>query len=250
MNKNKRFVNIDLATCYQERGEFVAAIDCYERALSYDPNLGETFANLSHAQLSICDWNNCDISKLTAQCEAELQVDPPTSTPSGEGLDGRVRAKPPLPSVQPFHAMIYPFSKPLQQAIAKRYAAWTTSTALAYATPSLHHRNKKGRLHIGYVSNNFGDHPLTYAMKSILSLHHLDEFRITCYATSPHDYSMFRNEMEESVERFRDISDLTCGDAAREIHGDGVNILVNLDGYTKGAKSEIFALRPCPVQCA
>jgi protein O-GlcNAc transferase len=235
-----------LATCYQERNEYKAAIDCYERALTHNPNLGEAFANLCHAQLSICDWDHCDINKLIANCEAELVDRPQTEQ------EGRVRARPILPSVQPFHAMVYPFPKPLQQAIARRYSRWVASSALSYSawTP-LHHRGKKkGKLHIGYVSNNFGDHPISYMMKSILKLHNTDDFTVTCYATSPHDYSIFRNEIEESVEKFRDLSGIVCGDAAREIHGDGVNILVNLDGFTKGAKNEIFALRPCPVQCS
>ncbi len=33
------------------------------------------------------------------------------------------------------------------------------------------------------------------------------------------------------------------------IFRDGIHILINLNGYTKGARTEIFALRPAPV-CA
>lgn len=38
------------------------------------------------------------------------------------------------------------------------------------------------------------------------------------------------------------------GDVARLIHADGIDILINLNGYTKGARNEIFALQPAPVQ--
>ena len=34
------------------------------------------------------------------------------------------------------------------------------------------------------------------------------------------------------------------------INSHGINVLVNLNGYTQGAKNEIFALRPSPVQIA
>ncbi|CAN0455518.1 unnamed protein product, partial [Discosporangium mesarthrocarpum] len=34
----------------------------------------------------------------------------------------------------------------------------------------------------------------------------------------------------------------------RLIHADGIDILVNLNGYTKGARNEIFALQPAPLQ--
>lgn len=38
------------------------------------------------------------------------------------------------------------------------------------------------------------------------------------------------------------------GKAADRINQDGVHILVNMNGYTKGARNELFALRPAPIQ--
>ena len=38
------------------------------------------------------------------------------------------------------------------------------------------------------------------------------------------------------------------GAAADRINADGIHILVNMNGYTKGARNEIFALKPCPIQ--
>ena len=38
------------------------------------------------------------------------------------------------------------------------------------------------------------------------------------------------------------------GKAADIIYQDGIHILVNMNGYTKGARNEIFALRPAPIQ--
>lgn len=38
------------------------------------------------------------------------------------------------------------------------------------------------------------------------------------------------------------------GQAADRINQDGIHILVNMNGYTKGARNEIFALKPAPIQ--
>lgn len=38
------------------------------------------------------------------------------------------------------------------------------------------------------------------------------------------------------------------GKAADRISADGIHVLVNMNGYTKGARNEIFALRPAPIQ--
>lgn len=54
--------------------------------------------------------------------------------------------------------------------------------------------------------------------------------------------------MQSEVEHFKDISRLLHADAARVIHADHIHILVNLNGYTKGARNEIFALHPAPIQ--
>ena len=38
------------------------------------------------------------------------------------------------------------------------------------------------------------------------------------------------------------------GKAADRINADGIHLLINMNGYTKGARNEIFALRPAPIQ--
>lgn len=35
---------------------------------------------------------------------------------------------------------------------------------------------------------------------------------------------------------------------AKLIHQDNIHVLINLNGYTKGCKNEIFALKPAPIQ--
>ena len=68
-------------------------------------------------------------------------------------------------------------------------------------------------------------------------------FQVSCYSLIADDESMWRRTIETSGENFKDVSQLMPGDTARLIHSDGVHILINLDGYTKGAKNEIFALK-------
>ena len=57
-----------------------------------------------------------------------------------------------------------------------------------------------------------------------------------------------------AVSKFYCIIHVVClqipcnGKAADRIHADGINILVNMNGYTKGARNELFALRPAPIQ--
>ena len=96
---------------------------------------------------------------------------------------------------------------------------------------------------------------------SVFELHDRSKFEINCYSLSPSDGSRWRAKIESDVDSFKDISQVTVGlgspphipqmhfgDAVNLIRADRVHILVNLNGYTKGASNEIFALRPAPIQ--
>uniref|UniRef100_A0A8C2HZ56 UDP-N-acetylglucosamine--peptide N-acetylglucosaminyltransferase 110 kDa subunit n=1 Tax=Cyprinus carpio TaxID=7962 RepID=A0A8C2HZ56_CYPCA len=106
-----------------------------------------------------------------------------------------------------------------------------------------------GRLRVGYISSDFGNHPTSHLMQSIPGMHNSEKFEVFCYALSPDDSTNFRVKVMAEAHHFIDLSQIPCnGKAADRIHQDGVHILVNMNGYTKGARNELFALRPAPIQ--
>ncbi|CAF1499509.1 unnamed protein product [Adineta ricciae] len=86
-------------------------------------------------------------------------------------------------------------------------------------------------------------------MQSIPGLHNRERVEIFCYSLSADDGTTFRAKIQREAEHFIDLSSITCnGQAADRIHDDGIHILVNLNGYTRGSRNEIFAFRPAPIQ--
>ena len=67
-----------------------------------------------------------------------------------------------------------------------------------------------------------------------------------CYSTS-----RARDAITERIaarcEEFRDVSGLPDDEAAAAIEADGIDILVDLQGYTTNSRIEIVALRPAPI---
>src|SRR5580704_17520506 len=57
-----------------------------------------------------------------------------------------------------------------------------------------------------------------------------------------------RARLTGAFDRFVDISGLSYRDAAKTIHQDEIDILIDLKGYTHGSRPMIPALRPAPVQ--
>jgi len=110
-------------------------------------------------------------------------------------------------------------------------------------------KNSKGRLRIGYVSSDFCNHPTSHLMQSVPGFHDRSNVEVFCYTLTPDDQTSFRKKIENESEHFVDLTQYTDhGQAADRINSDGVHILVNMNGYTKGARNEIFALRPAPIQ--
>jgi len=56
---------------------------------------------------------------------------------------------------------------------------------------------------------------------------------VFCYALSPNDGTEWRIRTQTEVEHFIDVSSLTSDVIARMINEDQIQILINLNGYTK-----------------
>lgn len=105
-----------------------------------------------------------------------------------------------------------------------------------------------GKINIGYVSSDLGNHPLSHLMQSVFGYHSSSEFNVFVYATSPSDKSPYRLKIERESQNFVDCSQESTQQIVDRIVKDEIHILVNLSGYTKGARNEVFAARPAPVQ--
>lgn len=224
----------NLAATYKDTGKLVQAIEWYTKALEIKPDLGEALSNLIHSQASLCDWSDRDThhQQLVTLLHTQLQH------------SSRL-----LPSIQPFHSLLYPVSLQEMLALAKRYAAQVRrNIALSDVHFKYRAKPKSMKLRIGYLSSDFQNHPLLHLTQSLYSAFDKTKFEVFLYALSASDGSQYRVNLEEGVEHFVDVSGLHFSEVAKLIHQDNIHILVNLNGYTKGCKNEIFALRPAPIQ--
>ncbi|GAA5799558.1 hypothetical protein HPULCUR_004974 [Helicostylum pulchrum] len=163
-------------------------------------------------------------------------------------------ASPAVPTVLPFHTFTYPLSARQIRLISHRNALRISHTALGSSWVPTHvyppPPPPSHRIKLGYVSSDFNNHPLSHLMQSVFGFHDTSQFEVHCYATTVSDGSPYRLKIERESENFLDVSNWNNQQVVEKILEDGIHILVNLNGYTKGARNEIFAARPCPVQCS
>ncbi|XP_026761185.1 UDP-N-acetylglucosamine--peptide N-acetylglucosaminyltransferase 110 kDa subunit-like isoform X1 [Galleria mellonella] len=223
----------NLASIYKDMGNITEAIEFYKNALRYKPDFPDAYCNLVHCLQIICDWDDyhermCNIVMIvTDQLKSEK-----------------------LTSVHPHHSILYPLPNKVRKEIAIRHANLYSEKVRMLTKVVFNHNCKSiDRIRIGYVSSDFGNHPTSHLMQSIPGLHDHSKIEVYCYALNPNDGTTFRSKIIKEAEHFIDLSKITCNiEAARKIYYDGIHILVNMNGYTKGARNEIFALKPAPVQ--
>ncbi|XP_065668956.1 UDP-N-acetylglucosamine--peptide N-acetylglucosaminyltransferase 110 kDa subunit isoform X1 [Hydra vulgaris] len=226
----------NLASVYKDSGNIAEAIQSYKTALKLKPDFPDAYCNLAHCLQIICDWSGYDnrMKKLLAIVDEQL---------------GKNR----LPSVHPHHTMLYPLSPIQRKAIANRHGnLCIDKVSLLHKKPYSYPKDLKlsnGRLRVAYVSSDFCNHPTSHLMQSVPGFHNRSNVEVFCYTLTPDDNTSFRKKIESESEHFVDLTQYVChGDAADRINSDGIHILINMNGYTKGARNEIFALRPAPVQ--
>ncbi|KAL8655978.1 MAG: hypothetical protein Q9210_000546 [Variospora velana] len=161
-------------------------------------------------------------------------------------------AVPTAPTVLPFHTFTYPLSAKQIRKISQRNGLRISCSTLRAAWLPRHIYEPPApptpQLIIGYVSSDFNNHPLAHLMQSVFGFHDTRRFRAICYATTVSDGSVHRHQIEQEAPLFYDASSWSIDRLVNQIVRDGVHVLVNLNGYTRGAKNEVFAARPAPIQ--
>jgi predicted O-linked N-acetylglucosamine transferase (SPINDLY family) len=104
------------------------------------------------------------------------------------------------------------------------------------------------RPRIGYVSSDLRDHAIGYLMAELFELHDKNGVEIFAYYCGSKSNSALTNRTMAAVEHWVDISEMSDDEAAGRIAADGIDILVDVNGHTRDARTSVFARRPAPIQ--
>mmetsp|Transcript_44463 Transcript_44463/g.111393 ORF Transcript_44463/g.111393 Transcript_44463/m.111393 type:complete len:712 (-) Transcript_44463:71-2206(-) len=210
------------------------AVAAYQAVLDVEPDHPDAANKLAFFAAQACDWRdyNANFKRVSKILRDDLANNRTTK-------------------LIPFNALIFPISLQDQLLIAKSHAAKHDGIK--------HFRHLRGRgrggsqLKVGYLSADFRDHPMGRDISNIIIMHRRHLVHPYAYAQNPahekHD-GVYRERIQEYTEGFRDINHLSDFDAASLIQSDAIEVLVDLMGYTHGAREGVLAYRPAPVQVA
>jgi protein O-GlcNAc transferase len=108
-------------------------------------------------------------------------------------------------------------------------------------------RPKGRRLKIGYVSADFGVHPVGHFLAPVVSAHDRTRFEIFAYSSTLNEDVLTRH-FEAHCDHFERVGTLSDAQLAELVHRDGIDILFDLSGHTAHNRLITFALKPAPTQ--
>lgn len=201
-----------------------AAIDSYDRALNLDPAHPFLAGSRWFAKMLSCDWRGfeTEVPELAARIESGLPVAPPF----------QVLALIDDPVVQQAAARTW---------IRENFPADPSLLAIKPADP-------RPKIHLGYFSADFRDHPVGLLMAELIELHDRSNFEVTAFAFGPDTQDPLRKRLERGFDRYVDIRDMPDSEVcalARELR---VDIAIDLGGHTAESRTRIFAMRAAPIQ--
>jgi predicted O-linked N-acetylglucosamine transferase (SPINDLY family) len=259
---------INLGRAFEDSGHIVQALEQWEDLVAGGPAItGEGVAHklmaLQHIGRVLENTERLVRAEEALQQAMELR---PDKTEAGQHLIALRQRQCKWPTIVPsqfvsfenYLAAMSPMSAAafiddpmFQLAKAYRYnKCWVGRPEGAPFTPRIEGERLRGgrRLRIGYVSSDLREHAVGFALVEIFEHHDrnkLEIFAYYCGDSRPLDDTQAR--IRSFVDHWREIASLTDLAAARMIADDRIDILIDLNGYTKSARTGIFAYRPAPV---
>jgi predicted O-linked N-acetylglucosamine transferase (SPINDLY family) len=103
------------------------------------------------------------------------------------------------------------------------------------------------RLRIGYMSGDLRAHAVGFAMTEVIELHDREECEIFTYYCGIPQPDATQARIKAAAEHWVDVSRLDEQQTCARIEADDIDILVDLSGYTRDARTRIFAQRPARI---
>jgi protein O-GlcNAc transferase len=221
------FQNLGATLWY--RGEYAHAEAAHRRAIALAPQGASYHTNLGSVLK--------DVGRLREACEsyrAALERDP----------DSRVARANLLVALN----YIGTEAAPLALVEARKFGDWATRQV----TPGLLNRRTPrddGPLRIGFVSGDLREHPVGHFLEAVLGPLGGRGLQLHAYPTGPRVDDLTRR-IQPHFAQWTCVAGMSDEAAAKRIHADGIDILLDLSGHTALSRLPLFAWRPAPVQAS
>lgn len=219
-----------LAGCLLSANRIEEARICLQELTQAEPDNVSHMANLVSANLRRCYWDGlersiCHLRKISDDFQ-KCHENPFMFSP--------------VPSV----------SRTELLSVSNQFARHSVPASVLDARERIPYvKDASRRIRLGYLSGDFRRHPVGFIIPEVIERHDRSRFEVFAYsARSAGADDPIRPRLSRAFDHFKDVERLSMRDLRDEIRADGIDVLIDLSGWTAYGRPEAFALRCAPVQ--
>jgi predicted O-linked N-acetylglucosamine transferase (SPINDLY family) len=201
-----------------------AALAAFGRVLALKPDYPNLLGTILNTKRTMCEWG--DDSASVQEIVGKAQLDQAVCSP--------------------FVFLGLVDSPGLQRRVAERSARVDYPEHRELGPLAVSSRRKKIR--IGYFSADFHNHATANLIGELFELHDRDQFELVAFSFGPKRQDEMRRRLSAAFDRFLEVGGKSDREVARLSRELGIDIAVDLKGYTLDARPGIFSYRAAPLQ--
>ncbi len=252
--------HVTLGDALIDLGRFEEAHEELQGAVEAEPDhawaqhlLGEALRGLGRLDDAVFAWRkSVHLNPDLAEAHFSLGTTLSGFGKADEALVHLGKAREILPKSAQIHSnllMAMQYAPAVDQArMYKEHRRWSAAQApKTPPRPGIIDPDPERPLNVGFVSDDFRFHAVGHFFLNPLKARPREHWRAVLYSNVKTP-DRITEEFSAAADTFRDIS--KCGDDAlvRFIEEDRIDILIDLNGHTKGNRLTAFAQRPAPIQ--
>jgi len=209
---------------YRELQHFELAFADYELALAIKPNYeylkGVHFAT----KMNICDWRDLDDEWKDICVDIELSKK----------------------VIAPFMVLPISDSIDLHRKVAELWIGEKHPSRPAHQLRQK--KDKYSKIKVGYFSADYHEHATMYLMAQLFEMHDKSKFEIIGFSFGPDKQDAMRQRAVAAFSQFYDVRAKTDQEIAQFSRDLGLDIAIDLKGFTLDSRAGIFSYRAAPIQ--
>lgn len=215
----------NLGATLLQQGRLTEAIARLRRAVAVDPSYADAWSNLGNALLPAGEF---DESLAHHQRAIELAPESPSK------LSNWLLAQQYRPGVT-------------AETLAGAHRTWEERLGIREIPHHANLRDPAKTLRVGFVSADFGRHPVGFFTLKLLENHDPRVFTAVCYFCGRRPDAT-TERIKAAADEWHAIRNTTHAELAERIRSDGIDILFDMAGHTAHNRLRSFGYKPAPLQ--
>jgi predicted O-linked N-acetylglucosamine transferase (SPINDLY family) len=211
----------DYAELLERTGRTEEALKYYSKLLELNPNHPYLLGSIVRSKLNICEWESI---------ESEIE----------KIKNNLINKK----TINAFDILFITDSLEHQANAIKEYSEDKFPPTENISDLKVEDNNK---IKIGYYSSDFSNHPVGYSIVQLFEFHNKEKFEVYAFYFGK-KYDEITEKISKQCKKFVNVSNISDFELINLSKKIGINIAINLNGFTNNSRTKIFSGRLSPIQ--